>query len=61
MQLSNMVQKGGAHVWQELDDEVRLLVPYDKDNLNEVVIGFAFEKKYLTLRSKGIQQRFINF
>lgn len=37
-------KKSLIHVWQELDNELRLLIPYDKDNLNEVVIGFAFDK-----------------
>ncbi len=31
-------------VWQELYDETRFLVPYDSDNLNEVFLGFAFDK-----------------
>lgn len=37
-----------VHVWQELDDELRLLIPYEKDNLNEVAIGFAFDKNVIT-------------
>lgn len=40
--------KGLSHVWQELDDELRLLIPYKENNLNEVVIGFAFDKKVIT-------------
>lgn len=31
-------------VWQELDDETRFLVPYELENLNEVFLGFAFDK-----------------
>lgn len=31
-------------VWQELEDETRFLVPYDSDNLDEVFLGFAFDK-----------------
>ena len=41
-------KKGYSPVWQELDDELRLLFPYKKDNLNEVVIGFAFDKDLIT-------------
>lgn len=42
-----------THVWQELDDELRLLVPYDKNNLNNVAIGFAFDKNVFTPKVKG--------
>lgn len=42
-----------THVWQEMDDELRLLIPYEKDNLNEVVIGFAFDKNVFTPEVKG--------
>ena len=31
-------------VWQDQDEEIRLLVPYDARNLNEVFLGFAFDK-----------------
>lgn len=31
-------------VWQELGDEIRFLVPYYSNNLNEVFLGFAFDK-----------------
>ena len=41
-------KKGLIHVWQELDNELRLLIPYDKDNLNEVVIGFSFDKNVIS-------------
>ena len=41
-------EKGLSHVWQELDDELRLLIPYKDNILNEVVIGFAFDKKVIT-------------
>lgn len=40
-------RKGYTHVWQEQENELRLLIPYNKDNLNKVVIGFAFDKKIL--------------
>lgn len=46
-------RRGYIHVWQEIDDELRLLIPYDKDNLNEVVIGFAFDKNVFTTEVKG--------
>lgn len=42
-----------THVWQEMDKELRLLIPYDKNNLNEVVIGFAFDKSVFTPEVKG--------
>ncbi len=41
-------KKGMVHVWQELENELRLLIPYEKDGLNEVVIGFAFDKNVIT-------------
>lgn len=41
-------KKGLVHVWQELENELRLLIPYEKDGLNEVVIGFAFDKNVIT-------------
>ena len=41
-------KKGYIHVWQELNDELRLLIPYKEDNLNEVVLGFAFDKNVIT-------------
>lgn len=31
-------------IWQESDEELRFLVPYDANNLNEVFLGFAFDK-----------------
>lgn len=46
-------KRGFIHVWQEMDDELRLLIPYDKDNPNEVVIGFAFDKNVFTPEVKG--------
>lgn len=45
-------RRGFTTVWQELDDELRLLIPYDKDNLNEVVLGFAFDKKVIIPNQK---------
>lgn len=41
-------KKGMDHVWQEQGNELRLLIPYERDNLYEVVIGFAFDKKVIT-------------
>lgn len=40
-------RKGLAHVWQESDSELRLLVPYKRDDLNRVVVGFAFDKNVI--------------
>lgn len=34
--------------WQETDSELRFLVPYEQENLNEVVLGFAFDKSVIT-------------
>lgn len=31
-------------VWHKLDEEIRFLVPYNARNLNEVFLGFAFDK-----------------
>ena len=41
-------KKGMVPVWEEQDNELRLLIPYERDNLNEVVIGFAFDKNVVT-------------
>lgn len=46
-------KRGYTHVWQEMDDELRLLIPYEKNNLNEVVMGFAFDKNVFTPEVKG--------
>ena len=46
-------RRGLSHVWQERDEELRLFIPYDKRNLNEVVIGFAFDKSVFTPDVKG--------
>lgn len=46
-------RRGYTHVWQENKEELRLLIPYDKNNLNEVVIGFAFDKNVFTPEVKG--------
>lgn len=46
-------RRGYTHVWQELDEEIRLLIPYDKNNMNEVVIGFAFDKSIFAPDVKG--------
>ena len=40
-------KRGFKAVWQELDNEIRLLLPYEEDNLNEVVVGFAFDKNII--------------
>ena len=49
--------KGFANVWQELDTELRLLIPYHKENLNEVVIGFAFDKNIRNVESSRFSTR----
>ena len=46
-------RRGFSHVWQEMDKELRLLIPYDKEYLNEMVIGFAFDKSVFTSNVKG--------
>lgn len=46
------LKNGFTHVWQEKDEELRLLIPYEKDNLNEVVIGFAFDKDLIFPESR---------
>lgn len=51
------VRKGYTQVWQEMDEELRLLIPYDKNNLNEVVIGFAFDINMFTSEVKGYSTR----
>lgn len=35
--ISYSEKKGKKHVWQELDNEFRLLIPYERDNLNIAV------------------------
>lgn len=45
-------RKGLTHIWQESDNELRLLIPYKKDNLNEVVVGFAFDKSVITPKTE---------
>lgn len=41
------VRRGYSPVWQELDTELRFYIPYERDNLNEVILGFAFDKKVI--------------
>lgn len=41
-------KNGMIHVWQESDNELRLLIPYEKDNLNMVVIGLSFDKNVIS-------------
>lgn len=35
---------GLSHCWQELETELRLLIPYNQNDLNRVVVGFAFDR-----------------
>lgn len=39
------MEKGYSPIWRELDNELLFLIPYRKNNLNEVVMGFSFDKK----------------
>lgn len=41
-------KEGFSVEWQELDKELRLLIPYRKDDLNKVVMGFAFDKNVIS-------------
>lgn len=41
-------RNGFSSVWQESDDELRLMIPYEKTNLNDVVVGFAFDKNVMS-------------
>ena len=36
-------QKGYSYFWQESNTELLFLIPYEEGNLNEVVLGFAFD------------------
>lgn len=47
-------RRGFSPIWQELDAELRFLIPYDKDDLNRVVLGFAFDKNII-IPNRGLR------